>query len=89
MSDMAGKAARVAVARCGSSRDTILQPFGRCQKKAPRITSGALSCCAANSLFDYDIVRIAGANHPLRIYKAVHVNRDPTVVHEHEVRAPD
>src|SRR5437867_11547445 len=57
-------------------------------KSAPHF-SGALLCHAANSLFDYNKLRIACADHPLRIYEAVHVNRDPAAVHEHEVRVPD
>jgi hypothetical protein len=58
-------------------------------KKSARISSRALFCRAENALINYNKVRIAGADHPLRINKAVHVNRDPTVLHEHEVRAPD
>src|SRR5436190_11963011 len=44
---------------------------------------------AANSLSDYNIFRIPRADHPLRIDKASHLNRDPAAVHEHEVRIPD
>src|SRR5205814_10391122 len=32
---------------------------------------------------------IAGANHPFRVDKAVHVNRDPAAVHKDEVGVPD
>jgi predicted HTH transcriptional regulator len=46
-------------------------------------------CRAEGALINYNIVRIALANHPFRVYKAVHVNRDPAVIHEHEVRAAD
>src|SRR5213592_396754 len=62
---------------------------GRPQKKALRVFSGALLCRAKDALFDFDKLRIACADHPLRIYEAVHVNRDPAAVHEHEVRVPD
>src|SRR6266571_1682046 len=62
---------------------------GRPQKKAPRISSGALLCRAKDALLNFNKVRIACADHPLRIYEAVHVNRDPAAVHEHEVRVPD
>src|SRR5438093_2121643 len=58
-------------------------------KKSATLFSGALLCHAANSLFDHDKLRIACADHPLRIYEAVHINRDPAAVHEHEVRVPD
>src|SRR5213078_5061200 len=40
-------------------------------------------------LVNYNKVRIARADQPFRVYKAVHVNRDPAAVHEHEVRVPD
>src|SRR5256886_5686107 len=62
---------------------------GRPQKKALRISSGALLCRAKDALLNFNKVRIACADHPLHIYEAVHVNRDPAVVHEHEVRVPD
>src|SRR5947199_9600143 len=65
-----------------------LQPPVDAKKSAP-LFSGALLCHAANSLFDHDKLRIACADHPLRIYEAVHINRDPAAVHEHEVRVPD
>jgi hypothetical protein len=43
-------------------------------------------CSAANALINnFDKIRIARADHPLRIYKAVNVNRDPAAIHEHEV----
>src|SRR5439155_18651700 len=59
------------------------------QKNAPRISSGAILCRAEDALFKFNKLRIARADHPLREYEAVHVNRDPAVVHEHEVRVPD
>src|SRR4029453_10785754 len=34
-------------------------------------------------------LRIARANHPLRIHEAVHVNRGPAAIHEHEVRVSE
>ena len=58
-------------------------------KKAPRIFSGALLCRAKDALINYDKVRIARANHPFRVDKAVHVNRDPAAVHKDEVGVPD
>src|SRR5438477_9220598 len=58
-------------------------------KKAPRSSSGALSCRAKDALINYDKVRIARANHPFCVDKAVHVNRDPAGVHEDEVGVPD
>jgi hypothetical protein len=63
--------------------------MGRRQKKAPRISSGALLCGAEDALVNYNKIRIARADHAFRVYKAVHVNRDPAAVHEHEVRVPD
>jgi hypothetical protein len=59
------------------------------EKKAPRISSGAPLCCAEDALINYNIFRLARADHPLRIYKAVHVNGDPAIIHEHEVRVSD
>src|SRR5438445_12797179 len=58
-------------------------------KKAPRISSGALLRRTEAALLDFNKFRIAGADYPLRIYKAVHVNCHPAAVHEHEVRVPD
>src|SRR6266446_9914340 len=58
-------------------------------KKALRISSRALLCRAENALIHFNHLRIARADHSLRIYKAVHVNRDPAAVHEHEVRVRD
>ena len=58
-------------------------------KKALRISSGALLCRAEDALVNFNKVRIAHADHSLRIDKTIHVNRDPTVVHEDEVRASD
>jgi len=44
---------------------------------------------AEAALLNFNKVRIACADHPFRVYKAVHVNRDPATVHEREVRVPD
>ena len=55
-------------------------------KKALRISSGALLCREDDALINFNKFRIACADHALRIYKAVYVNRDPAAVHEHEVR---
>ena len=38
---------------------------------------------------NFNKVRLAGANYPLRVGKAVYVNRDPAAVHEHEVEISD
>src|ERR1051326_8901191 len=46
-------------------------------------------CEAANSLIHCDKVRIAGADHPLRIDKAIHINRDPAAVQKYEVLVPN
>src|SRR5204863_6202655 len=54
-----------------------------------RISSGALLCRAEDALVNFNKVRIACADHPLRKHEAVHVNRDPAPVHEHEVRVAD
>ena len=58
-------------------------------KKASRISSGALLCCAEDALVNLNKVRIARADHPLGKHEAVHVNRDPAPVHEDEVRVAD
>ena len=59
------------------------------KKKAPRISSGALLSRAEDALINFNKFRIARADYLLRKYEAVHVNRDPTAIHEHEVRVPD
>src|SRR6266480_4599616 len=66
-----------------------LDVFRSTPKKALRVFSEALLCRAKDALLNFNKARIACADHPLRIYEAVHVNRDPAVVHEHEVRVPD
>src|SRR5439155_24434223 len=66
-----------------------VQESCRCQKKALRISSGALLCRAEDALVNFNKVRIACADHPLRKHEAVHVNRDPAAIHEHEVRVAD
>src|SRR2546429_1456734 len=58
-------------------------------KKALRISSGALLCRAEDALVNFNKVRIACADHPLRKHEAVHVNRDAAAIHEHEVRVAD
>src|SRR5436190_4651923 len=62
---------------------------GRRKKKRPAFSSGALLCRAEAALLNFNKLRIACADHPLRAYNAVHVNRDPATVHEREVRIPD
>src|SRR6266513_4985928 len=59
------------------------------KKKALRISSGALLCRAEDALINFNKVRTACADHPLRKHEAVHVNRDPAAIHEHEVRVAD
>src|SRR6266480_5326298 len=66
-----------------------VQESCRCQKKALRIFSGALLCRAEDALVNFNKVRIACADHPLRKHEAVHVNRDPAAIHEDEVRVAD
>jgi len=58
-------------------------------KKRPAFSGALFVHCADDALFDNNKVRITRADHPLRIDKAVHVNRDPAAVHEYEVRVPD
>src|SRR5206468_12635858 len=58
-------------------------------KKAPRSSSGALLCRAKDALVNFNKLRIARTDQPFRVYKAVHVNRHPAAVHEHEIRVPD
>src|SRR5438046_7826405 len=57
-------------------------------KSAPHF-HGALLCRAEDALVNFNKVRIACADHPLRKHEAVHVNRDPAAIHEHEVRVAD
>src|SRR5438128_731225 len=75
-----------------SRRASVPKPLVQDQltaKKTLRISSGALLCRAENALIHFNKLRIARADHPLRIYEAVHVNRDPAAIHEHEVRVRD
>ncbi len=46
-------------------------------------------CRANNALINYNKVRVARADHALRVCKPVHVNRDPAAVQEDEVGIPD
>ena len=47
-------------------------------------------CRAKDALVNnFNKLRIAGADHPLRVRKAVHVNRDPAAVQKDEVRISD
>src|SRR5207302_10387313 len=59
------------------------------KKSAPQFQRSAFVCRAKDALVNYDKVRIARADQPFRVYKTVHVNRDPAAVHEDEVRVPD
>ncbi len=58
------------------------------KKSAPHFQRSAL-CRAEVALFNFNKLRIARTDHPLRIYKAVNVNRDPAAIHEREVRVAD
>ena len=62
----------------------------QCKKSAPHFQRGAFVCrakeCANNN---YNKVRFARADHPLRVCKPVHVNRDPAAVQEDEVGIAD
>jgi hypothetical protein len=80
---------RSAIRNSRSAGNSSFLIQSRYQKKAPRISSGALLCCAEAALLNFNKLGIAGADHPFRIYEAVHVNCDPAVVHEHEVRVAD
>src|SRR6266705_4275740 len=89
----AGRAFRIPQHCCVLAKSVLLERaregIQSTRKKAPRIPSGALLCRAENALVNYNKVRIARADYPLRVYKAVHVNCDPAAVQEREVRAPD
>ena len=58
------------------------------QKKRPAFSAERF-CRAQAALLNFDKLGIARADHPLRIYKAVHVNCDPTTVDKREVRVTD
>src|ERR1043166_8266347 len=65
-------------------------PFSLCwHKKSAPPSSGALLFRADDALVNLNILRIARADYPLRIGKAVHIDRDPAVIHEYEVRIPN
>src|SRR5437016_13918102 len=59
------------------------------KKSAPQFQRSAFVCRAKDALVDFNELRIARANHPFRVDKAVHVNRDPAAVHKDEVSVPD
>src|SRR6266480_5491857 len=67
----------------------LVQESGRRKKKRSAVSAERFCAAQRDALLNFNKVRIACADHPLRIYEAVHVNRDPAVVHEHEVRVPD
>ena len=47
-------------------------------------------CRAKDALVNnFNKVRIAGADHPLRVRKAIHINRNPAAVQKDEVRISD
>src|SRR5690242_8786289 len=58
------------------------------QKKRPAFQRSAFFR-ADDALVNLNILRIARADYPLRIGKAVHIDRDPAVIHEYEVRIPN
>ena len=79
---------------CASFIVRILRRFGstdlgRINKKSAPHLSGALLCRAKNALINYNKVRVARADHALRVCKPVHVNRDPAAVQEDEVGIAD
>src|SRR5213082_3875356 len=57
-------------------------------KKRPAFSAERF-CAEQRTLLNFNEVRITRADHSLAIGKAVHVNRDPTAVHEYEVRISD
>src|SRR5205085_9384374 len=59
------------------------------KKKRPAFSAERFWAAQKYALINYDKVRIARANHPFCVDKAVHVNRDPAAVHEDEVGIPD
>ena len=59
------------------------------KKKRPAFPAERFCVAQKHALLNFNKLRIACADHPLRVYKAVHVNRDPATVHEREVRIPD
>src|SRR5207249_7136793 len=59
------------------------------KKKRPAFPAERFCLTQRDALINFNKVRIAGADYSLRIYEAVHVNRDPTAIREHEVRVPD
>src|SRR5439155_20666224 len=96
-----GRQSQAAAKRDSDCSDRAFRRFGKqwsrkkctnpvdAKKKALRIFSGALLCRAEDALVNFNKVRIACADHPLRKHEAVHVNRDPAAIHEHEVRVAD
>ena len=53
----------------------------RSNEKTPRIQAGRSFVCRANdALINYNKLRVARADHTLRVCKPVHVNRDPAAV---------
>ena len=59
------------------------------QKKRSAFSAERFCVAQKDALINYNIIRIALADHPLRVYKAVHINRNPAVVYEHKVSIPD
>jgi len=58
------------------------------QKSAPRCARSA-SVSVEAALFHYDILGIARADHSLGVNEAVHIDCDPAIIHEDEVRVAD
>src|SRR6478672_9865757 len=59
------------------------------QKKRSAFRAERFLCREDDALINFNKLGIACADHALRVYKAVHVNRDPAAVQEHEVRVPN
>ena len=52
----------------------------KAKKKRSAFKRSALVCRANDALINYNKVRVARADHALRVCKPVHVNRDPAAV---------
>src|ERR1044072_37060 len=63
--------------------------FAGCKKKRSAFSAERFCVAHKDALINYKIIRIALADHPLRVYKAVHINRNPAGVYEHKVSIPD
>src|SRR5215211_3170005 len=71
------------------SQTCVMRVYIKIQKKAPRIFQRSAFVACKTPLINFDKLRIAGANHSLRVCETVHINRYPATVHEHKVRISD